>query len=161
MFSGPSGILGSDALGHAGTRRTVYYTDDSPPSSTSLPVRNASTVTKKKKTLVFGRIAKRAAPSIHRGIFSQTQADRLLGEHYQEQGDDRHTAQMEPNLKSETQVESRPFLIYNKVSAVINESKNVTGTPMKDAAQDEALTEPPADKEPKTGSPIWYEYGCV
>ncbi|XP_014471208.1 PREDICTED: girdin isoform X2 [Dinoponera quadriceps] len=123
---GPSRILGSDALGHAGTRRTVYYTDDSPPSSTSLP------------------------------------ADRLLGESYQEQGDDNHhAAQMESNLKSETQVESRPFLIYNKVSAVINESKSVAGTPMKDAAQEETLAEPPADKEPKTGSPIWYEYGCV
>ncbi|XP_032664261.1 girdin [Odontomachus brunneus] len=119
---GPSRMLESDALGQAGTRRTVYYTDDSPPSSASLP------------------------------------ADRLLGESYPEQGDD---AQIEPNLKSETQVESRPFLIYNKVSAVINESKNVAGTPMKDTAQDEALTEPPADKEPKTGSPIWYEYGCV
>jgi len=32
---------------------------------------------------------------------------------------------------------------------------------MKDAAQDEVLTEPPTEKEPKTGSPIWYEYGCV
>lgn len=95
------------------------------------------------------------------GKFLQTQADRLLGESYQEQGDEGHPAQMEANLKPETQVESRPFLIYNKVSAVINESKNVAGTPMKDTAQDEALTEPPADKEPKTGSPIWYEYGCV
>ncbi|XP_011637588.1 girdin isoform X3 [Pogonomyrmex barbatus] len=112
---GPSRVFGSDALGHAGTRRTVYYTDDSPPSSTSLP----------------------------------------------EQGDNVHTTQMETNLKPETQVESRPFLIYNKVSAVINESKNVGSNPMKDATQDEAFTEPPTDKEPKTGSPIWYEYGCV
>jgi len=40
LFSGPSRGFGSDALGHAGTRRTVYYTDDSPPSSASLPVRN-------------------------------------------------------------------------------------------------------------------------
>lgn len=68
-----------------------------------------------------------------------------------------HAAQ---EAKPETQVESRPFLIYNKVSAVINESKNI-GSPMKDAAQDEILTEPPTEKEPKTGSPIWYEYGCV
>ncbi|KAL6267680.1 hypothetical protein P5V15_000755 [Pogonomyrmex californicus] len=122
---GPSRVFGSDALGHAGTRRTVYYTDDSPPSSTSLPT------------------------------------DRLLSESFQEQGDNVHTAQMETNLKPETQVESRPFLIYNKVSAVINESKNVGSNPMKDATQDEAFTEPPTDKEPKTGSPIWYEYGCV
>lgn len=90
----------------------------------------------------------------------ETQADRLLSESFQEQGDNVHTAQMETSLKPETQAESRPFLIYNKVSAVINESKNI-GSPMKDAAQDEALTEPPAEKEPKTGSPIWYEYGCV
>lgn len=66
---------------------------------------------------------------------------------------------METNLKPETQAESRPFLIYNKVSAVINESKNIS-SPIKDVAQDEALAEP-NDKEPKTGSPIWYEYGCV
>lgn len=90
----------------------------------------------------------------------ETQADRLLSESFQEQGDV-HSAQMETNLKPETQVEPRPFLIYNKVSAVINESKNIGSSPMKDVAQDEALTEPPADKEPKTGSPIWYEYGCV
>ncbi|RLU18432.1 hypothetical protein DMN91_008789 [Ooceraea biroi] len=121
---GPSRVFGSDALGHAGTRRTVYYNDDSPPSSASLPT------------------------------------ERLLAEPFQEQGDDAHTTQMESNLKPEAQVESRPFLIYNKVSAVINESKNI-GSTMKDAAQDEALAEPPADKEPKTGSPIWYEYGCV
>lgn len=118
---GPSRVFGSDALGHAGTRRTVYYTDDSPPSSASLPT------------------------------------DRLLSESFQEQGD--NAAQLE--TKPETQVESRPFLIYNKVSAVINESKNIGSSPIKDAAQDEALAEPPAEKEPKTGSPIWYEYGCV
>ncbi|XP_070151951.1 girdin isoform X2 [Polyergus mexicanus] len=110
---GPSRVFGSDALGQAGTRRTVYYNDDSPPSSASLP----------------------------------------------EQGND--AVQMETNTKSETQVESRPFLIYNKVSAVINESKNVSSNSMKDAARDEVLAEPPVDKEPKTGSPIWYEYGCV
>ncbi|XP_012226030.1 girdin [Linepithema humile] len=122
---GTSRVFGSDALGHAGTRRTVYYTDDSPPSSASLPT------------------------------------DRLLGEPFQEQGDDVHATPIETNLKPEGQVESRPFLIYNKVSAVINESKNVSNSPMKDATQDEVLTEPAADKEPKTGSPIWYEYGCV
>lgn len=37
---GPSKVFGSDALGQAGTRRTVYYNDDSPPSSASLPVSN-------------------------------------------------------------------------------------------------------------------------
>lgn len=88
-----------------------------------------------------------------------TQADRLLSESFQEQGD--NTAPTETNLKPEAQVESRPFLIYNKVSAVINESKNIGSSPMKDTVQDEALTESAADKEPKTGSPIWYEYGCV
>ncbi|KAM0731764.1 Protein Daple [Formica fusca] len=120
---GPSKVFGSDALGQAGTRRTVYYNDDSPPSSASLPT------------------------------------DRLLNESFQEQGND--AVQMETNTKSETQVESRPFLIYNKVSAVINESKNVSSNSMKDAARDEVLAEAPVDKEPKTGSPIWYEYGCV
>lgn len=120
---GPSRVFGSDALGQAGTRRTVYYNDDSPPSSASLPT------------------------------------DRLLGEPFQEQGND--SVQMETSAKPETQVESRPFLIYNKVSAVINESKNVSSNPIKDAARDEVLAEASVDKEPKTGSPIWYEYGCV
>lgn len=47
------------------------------------------------------------------------------------------------------------------MSAVINESKNInSGTP-KDIVQDEGLTETPTDKDPKTGCPIWYEYGCV
>lgn len=87
------------------------------------------------------------------------QTDRLLGDSFQEQGND--AVQMETSAKPETQVESRPFLIYNKVSAVINESKNVSSNPMKDAARDEVLAEAPVDKEPKTGSPIWYEYGCV
>lgn len=91
-------------------------------------------------------------------IIIEIQTDRLLGESFQEQGND--TVQVETNVKSETQVEPRPFLIYNKVSAVINESKNVN-SPMKDATRDEVLAEAPVDKEPKTGSPIWYEYGCV
>ncbi|KAL6440038.1 hypothetical protein ACFW04_002993 [Cataglyphis niger] len=120
---GPSRVFGSDALGQAGTRRTVYYNDDSPPSSASLPT------------------------------------DKLLGEPFQEQGND--AIQMETNTKSETQVESRPFLIYNKVSAVINESKNINSNSIKDATRDEVLAEAPVEKEPKTGSPIWYEYGCV
>lgn len=87
------------------------------------------------------------------------QTDKLLGEPFQEQGND--AVQMETNTKSETQVESRPFLIYNKVSAVINESKNVSSNSIKDTARDEVLAEAPVEKEPKTGSPIWYEYGCV
>ncbi|XP_047355812.1 protein Daple [Vespa velutina] len=78
-----------------------------------------------------------------------------------EQEDDRRTVQLDQNLRTESQTEARPFLIYNKVSAVINESKNInSGTP-KDMVQDEGLTETPTDKDPKTGCPIWYEYGCV
>ncbi|KAG7203145.1 hypothetical protein KM043_010265 [Ampulex compressa] len=78
-----------------------------------------------------------------------------------EQGDDRHTIQMEPNSRPEPPAESRPFLIYNKVSAVINESKNINNSGTKETAQDETMMETPTDKDSKTGSSIWYEYGCV
>lgn len=59
---------------------------------------------------------------------------------------------------------SRPFLIYNKVSAVINESKGLTTTAsLDDSGQNEELVggESPPMKESKVGNSIWYEYGCV
>ena len=78
-----------------------------------------------------------------------------------EQGDDRRSVLMEPTPRSEVQVEPRPVLIYNKVSAVINESKNMNNSGMKDVGQEETIIETPMDKDPKAGSPVWYEYGCV
>ncbi|XP_015438063.1 PREDICTED: girdin isoform X1 [Dufourea novaeangliae] len=109
--------LGSDvlSLGHPGTRRTVYYTDDSPPPSTALP----------------------------------------------EQGDDTPSILTDEPPRPEVQAEPRPVLIYNKVSAVINESKNMNSSEMKEVGQEEAIMETPMDKDPKAGSPVWYEYGCV
>lgn len=79
----------------------------------------------------------------------------------QEQGDDRRSVLMEPTPRSEVQAEPRPVLIYNKVSAVINESKNMNNSGMKDVGQEETIIETPMDKDPKAGSPVWYEYGCV
>ncbi|XP_029042151.1 girdin [Osmia bicornis bicornis] len=115
-LAGSARGLGSDALslGHPGTRRTVYYTDDSPPPSANLP----------------------------------------------EQGDDRRSILLEQTPRSEVQVEPRPVLIYNKVSAVINESKNLNNSDMKDVEQEE-IVETPVDKDTKAGNPVWYEYGCV
>lgn len=89
------------------------------------------------------------------------QSDRLV-ESFQEQVDNEPSAQMEPNSRIEAQVESsRPLLIYNKVSAVINEPKSIGNSPLKDTEQGELPVESSVDKEPKTGSPVWYEYGCV
>nr|XP_012146107.1 PREDICTED: daple-like protein isoform X1 [Megachile rotundata] len=115
-LAGSTRGLGSDALslGHPGTRRTVYYTDDSPPPSANLP----------------------------------------------EQGDDRRSILLEQTPRPEVQVEPRPVLIYNKVSAVINESKNLNNSDMKDVGQEE-IVETPVDKDTKAGNPVWYEYGCV
>ncbi|XP_076244739.1 protein girdin [Calliopsis andreniformis] len=78
-----------------------------------------------------------------------------------EQGDDRRSVLMEQTPRSEVQVEPRPVLIYNKVSAVINESKNMNNSGMKDVGQEEQIVETPMEKDPKAGSPVWYEYGCV
>ncbi|XP_017886714.1 girdin isoform X3 [Ceratina calcarata] len=116
-LAGSTRGLGSDSLslGHPGTRRTVYYTDDSPPPATSLP----------------------------------------------EQGDDRQSVLLEQTPRSEVQVEPRPVLIYNKVSAVINESKNLNNSGMKDVGQEEPMVETPLDKDSKAGNQVWYEYGCV
>lgn len=59
------------------------------------------------------------------------------------------------------QVEPRPVLIYNKVSAVINESNNLNDSGMKDVGQEETIIETPVDKDSKVGNQVWYEYGCV
>lgn len=59
------------------------------------------------------------------------------------------------------QVEPRPVLIYNKVSAVINESNNLNNSGMKDVGQEETIIETPVDKDSKVGNQVWYEYGCV
>lgn len=68
---------------------------------------------------------------------------------------------MEQNPRSEVQVETRPLLIYNKLSAVINETKNMNNSGVKDVAPEPGLVDTPTDKDPKAGSPVWYEYGCV
>ncbi|XP_006609476.2 girdin [Apis dorsata] len=78
-----------------------------------------------------------------------------------EQGDDRRSILLEQTSRSEVQVEPRPVLIYNKVSAVINESKNLNNSGMKNVAQEETMMETPVDKDSKTGNQVWYEYGCV
>lgn len=68
---------------------------------------------------------------------------------------------MEQTSRSEVQVEPRPVLIYNKVSAVINESNNLNNSGMKDVGQEETIIETPVDKDSKVGNQVWYEYGCV
>lgn len=68
---------------------------------------------------------------------------------------------MEQTSRSEVQVEPRPVLIYNKVSAVINESNNLNDSGMKDVGQEETIIETPVDKDSKVGNQVWYEYGCV
>ncbi|XP_012350202.1 LOW QUALITY PROTEIN: protein Daple [Apis florea] len=78
-----------------------------------------------------------------------------------EQGDDRRSILLEQTSRSEVQVEPRPVLIYNKVSAVINESKNLNNSGMKNVGQEETMMETPVDKDSKTGNQVWYEYGCV
>ncbi|XP_043261391.1 girdin isoform X1 [Colletes gigas] len=78
-----------------------------------------------------------------------------------EEGDDRRSVLLEQNPRPEVQAEPRPVLIYNKVSAVINESKNINNSGIKDVEQTETIMEPPMEKDPKAGSPVWYEYGCV
>ncbi|XP_054016628.1 girdin isoform X2 [Hylaeus anthracinus] len=86
----------------------------------------------------------------------------LPSESLQEEGDDRRSVLMEQTPRPEVQVEPRPVLIYNKVSAVINESKNISNSGMKDVEQAETIMEKdPMEKDPKAGSPVWYEYGCV
>ncbi|KAK9297248.1 hypothetical protein QLX08_008977 [Tetragonisca angustula] len=78
-----------------------------------------------------------------------------------EQGDDRRSILLEQTSRSEVQAEPRPVLIYNKVSAVINESKNLNNSEMKDVGQEETVIETPVDKDSKAGNQVWYEYGCV
>lgn len=68
---------------------------------------------------------------------------------------------MEQTSRSEVQVEPRPVLIYNKVSAVINESNNLNNSGIKDVGQEETIIETPVDKDSKVGNQVWYEYGCV
>ena len=74
----------------------------------------------------------------------------------------RSSQQEQPPKAEVPPSELRPFLIYNKVSAVINESKNVTTTSAKDEEEnDEIAAEPRTEKDSKTGNSVWYEYGCV
>ncbi|KAK0181253.1 hypothetical protein PV327_003551 [Microctonus hyperodae] len=118
------------SLGHPGTRRTVYYTDDSPSPATSLPPDQ--------------KLAE-PLPQSPTNVDDQSVHDQSRNE-----------------VKSESL--SRPFLIYNKVSAVINESKGLTTTAaLDDSGQNEELVggESPPMKESKVGNSIWYEYGCV
>lgn len=119
----------SDALSlaHPGTRRTVYYTDDSTPSLTTRTNQEKRTDTDE--------------PSSHT-------------HHHQTQGET-----------------TRPLLIYNKVSAVINDTSTITtttGNPLTKKNIDESLRNLDKDlldssneKDRKTANSVWYEYGCV
>ncbi|KOC65805.1 Girdin [Habropoda laboriosa] len=80
---------------------------------------------------------------------------------YLEQGDDRRSILLEQTPRPEVQAEPRPVLIYNKVSAVINESKNLSNSGIKTVGQEETMMETPVDKDSKAGNQVWYEYGCV
>lgn len=65
----------------------------------------------------------------------------------------------EKSNRPEEQVQSRPFLIYNKVSAVINES--TTLSPVEEPNSQQDFGEPHTAKDSKVGNSVWYEYGCV
>ncbi|XP_051166692.1 girdin [Leptopilina boulardi] len=111
--------LNSDplSLGHPGTRRTVYYTDDTPPT----------------------------AP-----LMTEKRID--------DSRDEIRVNDSEQNSRVETPNESRPFLIYNRVSAVINDSSNINNSGQ-NSTQEESLVDSPPRKD--KASPVWYEYGCV
>ncbi|XP_011298631.1 girdin [Fopius arisanus] len=112
-------VLDNDySLGTPGTRRTVYYTDDSPSPATSLPPEQ------KTDTLPQSPVD-----------------DAQSGRQNQDQA-------------------ARSVLIYNKVSAVINETQNLT-TPVDEQLPNEEIGEPLTAKDPKVGNSVWYEYGCV
>ncbi|XP_058796808.1 girdin [Phymastichus coffea] len=69
-----------------------------------------------------------------------------------------HQQQQRHNEQSYS--EPRPLLIYNKVSAVINDSTTTTAstTPKSETKDFDGSN----DKERKpTKKPVWYEYGCV
>ncbi|XP_034943771.1 girdin [Chelonus insularis] len=112
------------SLGHPGTRRTVYYTDDFPSTTSSLPQ------------------DQKIADSL-----PQTSAD-----------DSQSSHQDQP--RNEVKSEARPFLIYNKVSAVINDTKT-TNTPVQETTHNNDIGESLPTKDSKVGNSIWYEYGCV
>ncbi|XP_015121094.1 protein Daple [Diachasma alloeum] len=115
-------VLDNDSysLGTPGTRRTVYYTDDSPSPATSLPPEQKCDGSPQ-------------SPII----------------------DD------DPQSNRPTQDQTpRSVLIYNKVSAVINETQSLT-TPVNEQLPNEEIGEPLPAKDPKVGNSVWYEYGCV
>ncbi|KAG8041958.1 hypothetical protein G9C98_007262 [Cotesia typhae] len=117
------------SLGHAGTRRTVYYTDDFPSPTSSL-----THDSKLSDTLPIPSVNDTDGPS-----------------------------NLDTSRTEARPGESRPFLIYNKISAVINEPKNTivaeNSTP-NDEIPDITI---PVNKDgnSKVGNSIWYEYGCV
>lgn len=59
----------------------------------------------------------------------------------------------------EEQTQTRPFLIYNKISAVINET--TTLSPVEEPNTPQDIGEPHTAKDSKVGNSVWYEYGCV
>ncbi|XP_008543968.1 girdin isoform X2 [Microplitis demolitor] len=117
------------SLGHPGTRRTVYYTDDFPSPTSSL-----TNESKLADSLPI--------PSAH---------------------DTEGPSNLDTSRTEVRPVESRPFLIYNKISAVINEPKNTIAP--ENSGQNDEITDTtiPVNKDgnSKVGNSIWYEYGCV
>ncbi|XP_012258487.2 girdin isoform X3 [Athalia rosae] len=78
-------------------------------------------------------------------------------------GEDRIRGLVDANVtpESEEQNIKHPVLIYNKVSATINESRNISTSEKDIPNNEEGVTvERSSEKDVKAGS-VWYEYGCV
>ncbi|XP_046424921.1 girdin isoform X1 [Neodiprion fabricii] len=80
------------------------------------------------------------------------------------EGDERNrNGQIDSNTNPDLDAQNskHPVLIYNKVSAVINESKNICTTEKDIPANiPETVGERSSEKDAKAAS-VWYEYGCV
>ncbi|XP_016840848.1 daple-like protein [Nasonia vitripennis] len=108
-----------------------------------------------------------ASPSLTRTANQDKRAETDDPSMYQQQ-QQRH--RQEPQRSSDNEQsynEPRPLLIYNKVSAVINDSTTTTATPLAKKSMDDSkssekdLVEASNDKDRKTANSVWYEYGCV
>ena len=123
------------SLGHPGTRRTVYYTDDTSPALT--------------RTTSQEKRAETDDPSMYQ---------------QQGQGQQQPQQQQQPPQQQPPYSEPRSLLIYNKVSAVINDSSTTTAasTPKRNPDDSKNIDkDESSEKDRKTANSVWYEYGCV
>ncbi|KAJ8673993.1 hypothetical protein QAD02_005255 [Eretmocerus hayati] len=105
-----------------------------------------------------------AHPGTRRTVYYNDDIPPPLNHDQDKTGESNDSSTQQQQAQQQVPLEARPYLIYNKVSAVINDTTTLTTMPVTNNETKNIDTSPDvtgSDKDRKTANSVWYEYGCV